>query len=66
MPVACSLLDHLQAVAVELRFVQPSVAGGYGLGAGGVTGRDEREHGLHVEPGDGARHHPSRLVVPSE
>jgi hypothetical protein len=65
MPVACSLLDHLHAVAVELGFVQASPAGTV-LALVRVSGRDEREHGLHVEPGDGARHHPSRLAVPSE
>jgi len=38
-----AVLVDLQAVAIELRFMQPAVAGGHRLGEDGATGLDEAE-----------------------
>jgi hypothetical protein len=37
-----ALFDDLQPIAIELWFVQPTVAGGHGLGRDGIAWEDER------------------------
>ena len=47
-PHTAALLDDLEPIAVQLRFVQPCVASGQSFGGHGIAGRDKtRTYNVH-------------------